>query len=142
MREGRVVLEPSTFKHLKVEGEDGYRRIPKWGKTVTFNTIQLTDGIRFKNKNWKGQQDVTGKEASLLMSHPNYGIDFVAFEAGGKDPELIDSFFETRPDGSVKCWVTDRSFINEQGAQGHRTSQAFKDAVEKYLERIDIIFAR
>jgi hypothetical protein len=142
MREGRVVLKASTFEHIKVEGEDGYRKVPKWGKTVSFDALQIEDGLRFKNKSWRGKQEVEGEMAALLMSHPRYGHDFIAFTEGGKDPELIDSFFETNSDGSVTCWLTKRDFINEQGAAGHRTSQQFKDATEQYLQKARTLFAR
>ncbi len=40
-REGRVILEPSTFEHIKEVGTDGYRRVPKWGKTVSFESIDI-----------------------------------------------------------------------------------------------------
>lgn len=134
-REGRVVLEASVFEHIKEIGSDGYRRVPKWGKTVAFDSINAD--YRYKNKTWRGSKDVTdGEMASLLMLHPSYGIDFIAFADEGGEAELVDSFFEKRENGTVYCWLTDRSFVNEQGAAGHRTSNVFSESVEKYLDKM------
>lgn len=133
MREGRVVLVASVFDYIKEIGQDGFRKVPKWGKTVSFKPIQLTDGFRYKNRSWRGTQDVEGKEASLLMAHPNYGKDFIAFKEEGGDAEMVDTFFEKKENGTVHCWLTDRDFVNEQGAAGHKSSKAFTEAVEEYL---------
>ncbi len=135
MREGKVVLKASVFEHIKVEGEDGYRRVPKWGKSVQFNA--MNGDFRYKNRSWRGEKDVTeGKLASLLMLHPRYGLDFIAFKDEGGDADLLDSFFDKQENGTVYCWITDRSFINEQGAAGHRTSKVFEQAVEDYMNSV------
>jgi len=132
-REGRVILEPSVFEHIKEVGTDGYRRVPKWGKTVAFHSIDMD--YRYKNKIWRGKEDVTdGQLASLLMLHPRYGLDFIAFSEDGGEADLLDSFFDKQENGTIYCWLTERDFVNEQGAAGHRTSKAFTEAVEGYLK--------
>jgi hypothetical protein len=142
MREARVVLEPSVFEFVKEIGQDGFRKLPKWGKTITFEAIKLTDGYRYKGRAWKGSKDVTGKEASLLMAHPNYGRDFIAFGEEGGEANIVDSFFEKKESGAVHCWLTDRDFINEQGAAGHRTSKQFEEAFEEYMQSTRRAFSR
>lgn len=139
MREGRVVLKASTFDHIKVEGEEGYRRIPKWGKTASFEGIP---DYRYKGRTWRGTKDLKGEMAALLMSHPRYGKDFIAFSEDGGDAELVESFFEAKESGTVYCWLTDRDFVNAQGAAGHRDSKQFKEAVEEYLANARLAFAR
>lgn len=132
-REGRVVLTPSTFEFIKEVGVEGQRRIPKWGKTVSFQGIP---DYRYKGKTWRGTQDVKdGQLCSMLMTHPAYGTDFIAFSDEGGEAQLVDSFFEHRDNGTVYCWLTDRSFVNAQGAAGHKESSAFKKAVEAYLNQ-------
>jgi len=140
MREGRVVLEPSTFEFIKEIGVEGQRRVPKWGKTVGFQGIP---DYRYKGKTWRGQQDVKdGELCSLLMSHPSYGTDFIAFSDDGGEAQLVDSFFEKAENGTVYCWLTDRSFVNEQGAAGHKSSKTFQEAVEAYLNQARNRFSR
>jgi len=142
IREARVVLESSVFDYIKEIGSDGFRKIPKWGKTITFEAIQKTDGFRYKNRSWRGSKEVTGKEASLLMAHPNYGKDFIAFAEEGGEADIVDSFFEKKDGGTIHCWLTDRDFVNEQGAAGHRTSKAFEEAFQTYMQETRRAFAR
>jgi hypothetical protein len=142
MREARVVLEPSVFDYIKEVGSDGFRKIPKWGKTISFEAIQLPDGYRYKGKRWRGSKDVSGKEASLLMAHPSYGNDFIAFGEEGGEADIIDSFFEKKSGGTVYCWLTDRDFVNEQGAAGHRTSKQFEEAYQEYMRSTREAFSR
>lgn len=133
MREGRVVLEASVFDYIKEIGQDGFRKVPKWGKTVTFEAVRLQDGFRYNNRAWRGTKEVEGELAALLMNHPAYGRDFIAFKEEGGDAQLIDTFFEKKDGGGVYCWLTQRNFVNAQGAEGHKTSNQFKEAVDEYL---------
>ncbi len=140
MRRGRTVIVPSTFEYIKEQGIDGFRRIPKWGKTVEYEPLgpEFTDGMRLRGRNWRGSKDITdGKLQSILMTHPNYGLDFIAMDEEGGEAELIDSFFTAnKANDTVYCWVTDRTFINAQGAAGHKTSKEFTEAVETYLNSV------
>lgn len=138
-REGRVVLVPSVFEHIKEVGTDGFRRVPKWGKTVSFKAMG-TD-YKYKGRVWRGETDVKdGRLSAMLMLHSRYGLDFVAFVDGGGEADLTDSFFNKHDDGKIHCWLTDREFVNEQGAAGHRTSKEFKEAVETYLKDAETRF--
>jgi hypothetical protein len=132
-REGRIILVPSTFEHIKEIGTDGFRRVPKWGKTVSFHSTEVE--YPYKGRIWRGKADVQdGKLCALLMLHPRYGLDFIAFSDDGGEADLLDSFFnKNQENGTVNCWLTDRDFVNEQGAAGHRTSKTFTEAVETYL---------
>lgn len=132
---GRVVLTQSVFDFKKVAGQEGDTRVPKWGKTVEFQPMKANAGLRLNGKTWRGHKDLQdGELSALLMQHQNYGVDFIAMSEDGGEAELIDTFFESKPDGSVYCWVTDRTFINSQGAAGHKDSKQFQEAVQTYLD--------
>ena len=137
MRRGRTVIEASRFIDIQLEGHDGMTRMPKWGKTVEYEPMGSDDykGFSLRGKNWRGTKDVTDpKLASTLMTHPRYGVDFIALsDEGTGEADLKESFFRMEENGTVYCWLTDRSFVNQQGAYGHSTSKTFTEAVETYL---------
>jgi hypothetical protein len=139
MRRGRTVLEQSYFDHIKVKGTDGLKQVPKWGKTVEYNPLGPPDspGVRLNGKTWRGKKEINdGELQSALMTHKQYGIDFIALSEDGGEADLVDSFFDTHPNGSVYCWLTDKTFMDRRGANGHKESNKFKEAVSDYLNEV------
>lgn len=127
---GRIVLQPSVFEYKKLAGQDGETRIPKWGKTVTFE--EVAGGFRFNGRTWRGKKELNDPELiAMIYQHRNYGNDFVALE---KDGDELDESFKVSHGGMITCVACDKTLANTQAWAGHKRSEDHQEEVAGFMD--------
>lgn len=149
--EFRQVVTPSRYSHVKVQGKDEVEKVPEWGVTVVFKPLR-GQGIALKGKLWRGKfdssadmrsinlahPDITESELlAVLLRHPNYGKEFIAFGEDGGEALEDEAFLENVGDGSYICHVCEQLLKNSQGIPGHFGSNKHQENRAKYVQGLE-----